>query len=53
MAGEFYLQGVPIADFRSHLTVGFSSMILWWIRILNEVEVNGELLSRITPSVSN
>jgi hypothetical protein len=53
MAGKFYLQGVPIADFRSHLTVGFSSMILWWIRILNEVEVNGELLSHTTPSVSN
>jgi hypothetical protein len=53
MAGKFHLHGVPIADFRLHLTVGFSSMILWWVRILNEVEVSGELLSRVTFSVSN
>ncbi|KAH7912982.1 hypothetical protein BJ138DRAFT_1225912, partial [Hygrophoropsis aurantiaca] len=33
--------------FSLNMAVGFSSMILWWVRILNEVEVNGKLLERI------
>lgn len=28
-------------------------MILWWVRILNEVEVNGEIIPRLTACVSN
>jgi hypothetical protein len=24
------------------VAVGFSSMILWWVRVLNEFEVSGE-----------
>jgi hypothetical protein len=28
-------------------------MILWWVRILNEVEVNGKIIPRLTPCVSN
>ncbi|KAG1889339.1 hypothetical protein F4604DRAFT_1711826 [Suillus subluteus] len=49
-----YGRGVHEASnigFSLNMAVGFSSMILWWVRILNEVEVSGELLSRITPSV--
>ncbi|KAH7929355.1 P-loop containing nucleoside triphosphate hydrolase protein [Leucogyrophana mollusca] len=33
--------------FSLNMAVGFSSMILWWVRILNEVEVNGNSLERI------
>jgi hypothetical protein len=28
-----------------HLAVAFSSMILWWVRILNEFEVSGKSLA--------
>ena len=38
----------------AHLSiVGFSSMILWWVRIFNEVEVNGVIVPCLTPCVSN
>ncbi|KAI0650859.1 multidrug resistance-associated ABC transporter [Trametes meyenii] len=30
--------------FSLNMAVGFSGMILWWIRILNEFEVNGRLI---------
>ncbi|KAH9939279.1 uncharacterized protein BXZ73DRAFT_99483 [Epithele typhae] len=33
--------------FSLNMAVGFSSMILWWIRILNEFEVNGNSVERI------
>ncbi|KAI0750650.1 hypothetical protein C8Q80DRAFT_1097969 [Daedaleopsis nitida] len=33
--------------FSLNMAVGFSSMILWWIRILNEFEVNGNSLERV------
>ncbi|KAH7910707.1 hypothetical protein BJ138DRAFT_73634 [Hygrophoropsis aurantiaca] len=33
--------------FSLNMAVGFSSMILWWVRMLNEVEVNGNSLERI------
>jgi ABC-type multidrug transport system fused ATPase/permease subunit len=33
--------------FSLNMAVGFSSMILWWVRILNEVEVSGNSLERI------
>ncbi|KAG2160129.1 uncharacterized protein EDB93DRAFT_1113551 [Suillus bovinus] len=49
-----YGRGVHEASnigFSLNMAVGFSSMILWWVRILNEVEVSGKLLSHITPSV--
>ncbi|KAG1908484.1 uncharacterized protein F5891DRAFT_993333 [Suillus fuscotomentosus] len=45
-----YGRGVHEASnigFSLNMAVGFSSMILWWIRILNEVEVNGNSLERI------
>ncbi|KLO19974.1 P-loop containing nucleoside triphosphate hydrolase protein [Schizopora paradoxa] len=33
--------------FSLNMAVAFSSMILWWVRILNEFEVNGKSLERI------
>lgn len=33
--------------FSLNMAVAFSSMILWWVRILNEFEVNGNSLERI------
>ncbi|KAI5124482.1 hypothetical protein M0805_008364 [Coniferiporia weirii] len=33
--------------FSLNMAVGFSSMILWWVRILNDFEVNGNSLERI------
>ncbi|KAF9645949.1 P-loop containing nucleoside triphosphate hydrolase protein [Thelephora ganbajun] len=33
--------------FSLSVAVGFSSMILWWVRCLNEFEVNGNSLERI------
>ncbi|KAJ8594877.1 hypothetical protein M405DRAFT_759938 [Rhizopogon salebrosus TDB-379] len=45
-----YGSGVRAASnigFSLNMAVGFSSMILWWVRILNEVEVNGNSLERI------
>jgi hypothetical protein len=53
MAGQSYLHNALWACCSLTLTVGFSSMILWWVRILNEVEVNGELFPCLTPYVSN
>ncbi|KAG0697813.1 hypothetical protein DFH29DRAFT_984146 [Suillus ampliporus] len=41
-----YGRGVHEASnigFSLNMAVGFSSMILWWVRILNEVEVSGDL----------
>lgn len=45
-----YGRGVHEASnigFSLNMAVGFSSMILWWVRILNEVEVSGNSLERI------
>jgi hypothetical protein len=53
MAGKFNSHDGMWACRSLTSTVGFSSMILWWVRILNEVEVNGELLSCLAPYVSN
>ncbi|KAI0725238.1 hypothetical protein C8Q72DRAFT_853404 [Fomitopsis betulina] len=33
--------------FSLNMAVGFSSMILWWVRIFNELEVSGNSLERI------
>ncbi|KAH7922933.1 hypothetical protein BV22DRAFT_1197033 [Leucogyrophana mollusca] len=33
--------------FSLNMAVGFSSMILWWVRFLNEVEVHGDSLERV------
>ncbi|KAH9939278.1 uncharacterized protein BXZ73DRAFT_99482 [Epithele typhae] len=33
--------------FSLNMAVGFSSMILWWIRVLNEFEVSGNSVERI------
>ncbi|KAF9786031.1 hypothetical protein BJ322DRAFT_1057551 [Thelephora terrestris] len=33
--------------FSLNMAVGFSSMILWWVRVLNEFEVSGNSLERI------
>ncbi|KAL1937768.1 hypothetical protein VTO73DRAFT_12921 [Trametes versicolor] len=38
--------------FSLNMAVGFSAMILWWIRILNEFEVNGNSLERIQQYVT-
>ncbi|KAH9854915.1 multidrug resistance-associated ABC transporter [Lenzites betulinus] len=38
--------------FSLNMAVGFSGMILWWIRILNEFEVNGNSLERIQQYVT-
>ncbi|PIL37563.1 ATP-binding cassette transporter [Ganoderma sinense ZZ0214-1] len=37
--------------FSLNMAVGFSSMILWWIRILNEFEVAGNSLERVQQYV--
>jgi ABC-type multidrug transport system fused ATPase/permease subunit len=38
--------------FSLNMAIGFSSMILWWVRILNEFEVSGNSLERIQDYVS-
>ncbi|KAI8982789.1 multidrug resistance-associated ABC transporter [Trametes punicea] len=38
--------------FSLNMAVGFSGMILWWIRILNEFEINGNSLERIQQYVT-
>ncbi|KAF5336910.1 hypothetical protein D9611_003444 [Ephemerocybe angulata] len=44
-----YLRGRSAANigFSLNMAVGFSSQILWWIRILNDFEVAGNSLERI------
>ncbi|KAH9829694.1 uncharacterized protein C8Q71DRAFT_789576 [Rhodofomes roseus] len=37
--------------FSLNMAVGFSGMILWWVRMLNELEVNGNSLERIKQYV--
>ncbi|KAH6916807.1 ATP-binding cassette transporter [Coprinopsis sp. MPI-PUGE-AT-0042] len=37
--------------FSLNMAVGFSSMILWWIRVLNDFEVQGNSLERIETYV--
>ncbi|KIJ68833.1 hypothetical protein HYDPIDRAFT_173463 [Hydnomerulius pinastri MD-312] len=37
--------------FSLNMAVGFSSMILYWVRILNEVEVNGNSVERINSYI--
>ncbi|KAH6916771.1 ATP-binding cassette transporter [Coprinopsis sp. MPI-PUGE-AT-0042] len=37
--------------FSLNMAIGFSSMILWWIRVLNETEVQGNSLERIETYV--
>ncbi|KAF9078326.1 hypothetical protein BDP27DRAFT_1412327 [Rhodocollybia butyracea] len=38
--------------FSLNMAVGFSGMILWWIRILNQFEVRGNSLERIAAYIS-
>ncbi|OSD04422.1 multidrug resistance-associated ABC transporter [Trametes coccinea BRFM310] len=38
--------------FSLNMAVGFAGIILWWIRILNEFEVNGNSLERIQQYVT-
>jgi len=38
--------------FSLNMAVGFSSMILWWVRMFNELEVNGNSLERIQGYVT-
>ncbi|KAI0793372.1 hypothetical protein C8Q75DRAFT_749936 [Abortiporus biennis] len=44
-----YAGGVTASNtgFSLTMAVGFSSMILWWVRLLNEFEVSGNSLERI------
>jgi hypothetical protein len=53
MAGKLYLHHAPWACRSFTSTVGFSTMILWWVRTLNEVEVDGEIIPSLTPYVPN
>ena len=53
MAGKSYRRDALLTVCLFAFTVGFSSMILWWVRILNEVEVNGELLLYLPSYVSD
>lgn len=42
MAGVFTLFSYPLIQLiRLNGAVGFSGMILWWVRIFNEFEVSG------------
>ncbi|KAH7883936.1 hypothetical protein F5I97DRAFT_2075294 [Phlebopus sp. FC_14] len=38
--------------FSLNMAVGFSSMILYWVRILNDVEVNGNSVERINSYIN-
>ncbi|KAH7918842.1 hypothetical protein BV22DRAFT_1100095, partial [Leucogyrophana mollusca] len=45
-----YGSSIPKASnigFSLNMAVGFSSMILWWVRFMNDVEVSGESLERV------
>ena len=37
--------------FSLNMAVGFSTMILWWVRCLNEFEVSGNRCDSLTPRV--
>ncbi|KAJ3523042.1 hypothetical protein NMY22_g11626 [Coprinellus aureogranulatus] len=43
----FRTQGASNMGFSLNMAVGFSSQILWWIRVLNDFEVAGNSLERI------
>ncbi|KAJ8520559.1 hypothetical protein ONZ45_g2613 [Pleurotus djamor] len=45
-------QGASNTGFALNMAVGFSGMILWWVRILNEFEVQGNSLERIQGYIS-
>lgn len=49
-----YFQGQSAASigFSLNMAVGFSSQILWWIRVLNDFEVQGNSLERIQGYVN-
>ncbi|KAJ3551685.1 hypothetical protein NM688_g4563 [Phlebia brevispora] len=49
-----YGRGATSSDtgFSLTMAVGFSSMILWWIRNLNEFEVDGNSLERVQQYIS-
>ncbi|KAF9650725.1 multidrug resistance-associated ABC transporter [Thelephora ganbajun] len=50
--GAIHRPGYAAAiGFSLNMAVGFSSMILWWVRILNEFEVSGNSLERIQDYV--
>ncbi|KAF8592008.1 P-loop containing nucleoside triphosphate hydrolase protein [Ramaria rubella] len=45
------LRTVSNAGFSLTMAVGFSGLVLWWIRVLNEFEVHGNSLERIEDYV--
>ncbi|TFK30740.1 ATP-binding cassette transporter [Coprinopsis marcescibilis] len=49
-----YFQGHSASNtgFSLNMAVGFSSMILWWIRVLNDFEVQGNSLERIEQYIN-
>jgi hypothetical protein len=53
MAGKIYLHHALWACRSFTSTVGFSTMILWWVRTLNEVEVDGGILPSLILHVPN
>ncbi|KAJ7630594.1 P-loop containing nucleoside triphosphate hydrolase protein [Roridomyces roridus] len=46
----FYL--VYVQTYNPSNAIGFSSMILWWVRVLNDFEVQGNSLERIRGYIS-
>ncbi|KAJ4476620.1 hypothetical protein J3R30DRAFT_3759412 [Lentinula aciculospora] len=45
-------QSASNTGFSLNMAVGFSSLILWWVRTLNEFEVQGNSLERIQDYIS-
>ncbi|KAJ2927022.1 hypothetical protein H1R20_g10047, partial [Candolleomyces eurysporus] len=43
----FQSQGAANTGFSLNMAVGFSGVILWWVRVLNEFEVQGNSLERV------
>ncbi|KAF5377185.1 hypothetical protein D9615_006331 [Tricholomella constricta] len=43
----FQKHGASNTGFSLNMAVGFSGMILWWVRVLNDFEVQGNSLERI------
>ncbi|KAJ7169514.1 hypothetical protein C8R46DRAFT_1217207 [Mycena filopes] len=48
----FQSQSPSNIGFSLNMAIGFSSMILWWVRVLNDFEVEGNSLERIRGYIS-
>ncbi|RXW23865.1 hypothetical protein EST38_g2012 [Candolleomyces aberdarensis] len=47
-----HTHGAANTGFSLNMAVGFSGMILWWIRVLNDFEVQGNSLERIEKYIN-